>query len=100
MFLTNEEKEKLLLYLAGIIAKERKNKGLKLNYPEAVAYICAELMDNVRNGVSYDEAVSIAQSVLKKEDVMDGVEKMVEFIQIELTFDDGTKLLSISNPIK
>jgi len=100
MYLTNEEKEKLLLWLAGKMAKERKEKGLKLNYPEAVAYICYEVMEAVRAGCSYEEAIKSVETALRKEDVIEGVKDMIEDIQIELTFEDGTKLISVQRPIK
>lgn len=99
MHLTPRETDKLMLHLAGSVAKERKNRGLKLNYPETMAYISAELLELARDGHTVAELMSMGSKMLSEEDVMDGVAEMVHEIQIEATFPDGTKLVTIHNPI-
>ena len=100
MHLLPREQEKLILFLAGNLAKERKAKGLKLNYPEAIALISAELLEKAREGMKVSELMSYGRTILKSEDVMDGVAEMIEEIQIEATFPDGTKLVTVHNPIE
>ncbi len=100
MHLTQREKEKLLIYLAGQLAHERKKKGLQLNYPEAVAMISSEIIEGAREGKKISELQEKAAKLLTKKDVMEGVAEMVECIQVEATFDDGTKLVTVLNPIK
>lgn len=100
MHLTQREKEKLLIYLASQLAHERKKKGLKLNYPEAVAMVSAEILESAREGKSVTEIQEEVTKILKKEDVMEGVSEMVDCLQVEATFPDGTKLVTVFNPIK
>ncbi|EKQ54853.1 MULTISPECIES: urease subunit gamma [Clostridium] len=100
MRLTPKETEKLMLHFAGELAAKRKNRGLKLNYVEAVAYISAELMELARDGKEVVELMQIGTTLLSKEDVMDGVADMVHEVQVEATFPDGTKLVTVHNPIK
>jgi urease subunit gamma len=98
--LTPKETEKLLLHLAGELARKRKDRGLKLNYPEAIALVSAELMEAARDGKSVTELMSFGARILTKDDVMEGVDAMIEEIQIEATFPDGTKLVTVHNPIR
>ena len=100
MRLTPKEQEKLLLHLAGSLAKERKERGLKLNYPEAVAYISSELMEMARDGKEVTELMQLGTRILSKDDVMEGVADMIHEIQVEATFPDGTKLVTVHNPIQ
>ncbi|HZE60064.1 MAG TPA: urease subunit gamma [Burkholderiales bacterium] len=99
MELTPREKDKLLVFTAGLLAERRKARGLKLNYPEAVAYISAALMEAARDGRSVQELMSWGATLLKRDDVMEGVAEMIPEIQIEATFPDGTKLVTVHNPI-
>ena len=99
MRLTPKETDKLMLHLAGTLAKERKDRGLKLNYPEAVAYISSELLELARDGHSVTELMSMGAKMLTSEDVMDGVPEMIHEIQLEATFPDGTKLVTVHQPI-
>lgn len=99
MHLTPREQEKLMLHYAGSLAKERKQKGLKLNYPEAVAYISSEILEQARAGMSVAELMSYGRKLLSVEDVMEGVAEMIPEIQVEATFLDGTKLVTVHNPI-
>ncbi|WP_300331590.1 urease subunit gamma [Fusobacterium sp.] len=100
MKLTLREKEKLLIVVAAEVARRRKNKGLKLNYPEAIALITDELMEGAREGKSVEELMSFGRTILTREDVMDGVAEMIETVQVEATFPDGTKLVSVKDPIE
>lgn len=100
MHLTQREQEKVLLLSMGLIAERRLNKGLKLNYPEAVAYITSAALEGAREGKTVEEVMNIASNVLKKEQVMDGVADMVTLLQVEAVFTDGTRLVSIHSPIK
>jgi len=97
--LTPREKDKLLVFTAALLAERRKEKGLKLNYPEAVAFISAALMEGAREGRSVQELMSFGATLLKRADVMEGVPEMIPEIQIEATFPDGTKLVTVHNPI-
>ena len=99
MHLTPRETEKLMLHMAGNLAKERKQRGLKLNYPEAVAYISAELLELARDGHSVTELMSLGASMLTAQDVMEGIPEMIHEIQVEATFPDGTKLVTVHDPI-
>ena len=99
MELTPREKDKLLIFTAGLLAERRKQRGLKLNYPEAVAFISAALLEGAREGRSVQELMSWGATLLKREEVMDGVAEMIPEIQIEATFPDGTKLVTVHNPI-
>jgi urease subunit gamma len=99
MELTPREKDKLLLFTAALLAERRKARGLKLNYPEAVALISAAILEGAREGRSVQELMSAGATVLKRGDVMDGVAEMIPEIQVEATFPDGTKLVTVHNPI-
>ena len=99
MELTPREKDKLLIFTAALLAERRRAKGLKLNYPEAVALISAALMEGAREGRSVQELMSSGATILKRADVMEGVAEMIPEIQIEATFPDGTKLVTVHNPI-
>lgn len=99
MHLTPRESEKLMLHFAGALAKERKERGVKLNYPEAIAYISAELLELARDGHSVTELMSMGTQMLTAEDVMEGVPEMIHEIQVEATFPDGTKLVTVHHPI-
>lgn len=100
MHLTPKEMEKLMLHYAGELAKQRKLRGLKLNYPEAIALISSELMEAARDGKSVSELMQYGTKILTEEDVMEGVARMVTEVQIEATFRDGTKLVTVHNPIR
>jgi urease subunit gamma len=100
MELTPREKDKLLVFTAALLAERRKGKGLKLNYPEAVAFISAALMEGAREGRSVQELMSWGATLLRRADVMEGVPEMIPEIQIEATFPDGTKLVTVHNPIQ
>jgi len=99
MFLTNREQEKLMLYTASCLAHERKNRGLKLNFPEATAILSSYIIEGARDGKSVAQLMVDATKVLKEEHVMDGVASMMHMVQVEATFDDGTKLVTVHNPI-
>ena len=99
MELTPREKDKLLLFTAGLLAERRKERGLKLNYPEAVAYISAAILAGARDGRSVAELMEYGRTLLESEDVMEGVAEMVDEVQVEATFPDGTKLVTVHNPI-
>lgn len=100
MHLLPREHEKLMIYLAGRLARDRKVRGLKLNYPEAVALISSELQEGIRMGKSVAELMEYGATILTRADVMDGVPEMLEEIQVEGTFPDGTKLVTVHNPIR
>jgi urease subunit gamma len=99
MRLTPREQEKLLVFVAAELARRRQARGLKLNYPEAVAVISAELMEGARDGRSVAELMSWGKQILHREDVMDGVPEMIAEVQVEATFPDGTKLVTVHEPI-
>ena len=99
MDLTPREKDKLLIFTAGLLAERRLAKGLKLNYPEAVAYISAAVLEGAREGKTVAELMSAGRELLSVEQVMDGIAEMIPEVQIEATFPDGTKLVTIHNPI-
>ena len=99
MELTPRDKDKLLLFTAALLAERRKAKGLKLNYPEAVALISAEIMEGAREGRTVAELMSAGTEILTRDDVMEGVADMVDEVQVEATFPDGTKLVTVHNPI-
>ena len=99
MDLTPREKDKLLIFTAGLLAERRKARGLKLNHPESIAYISAALLEAARDGRSVAELMSFGTTLLTRDDVMDGVAEMIPDIQIEATFPDGTKLVTVHNPI-
>ncbi len=100
MNLTPREMEKLLIYIAAEIAKKRRQRGLRLNYVEAYAVIAAEILEGIREGKSVAELMDLGTKILKREDVMEGVPEMLKVVQMEGTFPDGTKLVSIHNPIR
>jgi len=99
MELTPREKDKLLIFTAALLAERRKNRGLRLNYPEAVAYITAAVMEGARDGKTVAELMSFGTTVLTRSEVMDGVPEMIAEIQVEATFPDGTKLVTVHRPI-
>ncbi len=99
MELTPRDKDKLLLFTAALLAERRKAKGLKLNYPEAVALISAEIMEGAREGRTVAEMMTAGTEILTRDDVMKGVADMVDEVQVEATFPDGTKLVTVHNPI-
>jgi urease gamma subunit len=99
MELTPREKDKLLVFTAGLLAERRKAKGLKLNYPEAVAYISSAILEGAREGRSVAELMSYGATLLTRDDVMDGIAEMLHEVQVEATFPDGTKLVTVHNPI-
>jgi urease gamma subunit len=98
--LSPRESEKLLIFTAGELARKRKARGLKLNYPESVALISAELLEGARDGKTVAELMQLGAQILAKEDVMPGVAEMVEEVQVEATFPDGSKLVTVHNPIR
>jgi len=100
MNLTPREQEKLLIYVAAQLAKDRKARGLKLNYPEAIALITAEVLEGIREGKPVAELMSYGATILTAEDVMEGVPNMIDEVQVEGTFPDGTKLVTVHNPIR
>ena len=99
MELLPREKDKLLLFSAALLAERRKARGVKLNYPEAVAYISAAILEGARDGRTVAELMSYGATLLTREDVMDGVPEMIHDVQVEATFPDGTKLVTVHNPI-
>ncbi|MFZ7320374.1 urease subunit gamma [Comamonas jiangduensis] len=99
MELTPREKDKLLIFTAALLAERRQARGLKLNYPEAVALICAFVMEGARDGKTVAQLMSEGRTVLTRSDVMEGVAEMIPDIQIEATFPDGTKLVTVHEPI-
>src|SRR5271154_6401038 len=99
MELTPREKDKLLLFTAGLVAERRKARGLKLNYPESVALISAAILEGARDGRSVAELMSYGATVLKRDEVMEGVAEMIAEVQVEATFPDGTKLVTVHHPI-
>lgn len=99
MELTPREKDKLLVFTAALVAERRKARGLKLNYPESVAFITAAILEGARDGRSVSELMSYGTTILKRDDVMEGVAEMIPEIQVEATFPDGTKLVTVHNPI-
>ncbi|MBO9997709.1 MAG: urease subunit gamma [Cyanobacteria bacterium SID2] len=100
MQLSPQEKDKLLIFTAALLAERRKEKGLKLNYPEAVAYITAGILEGAREGRTVAELMSYGKTLLSRDDVMDGISEMVKEVQVEATFPDGTKLVTVHDPIE
>ena len=100
MELSPREKDKLLLYTAAILARDRKQRGVKLNYPEAIALISSEIVEGAREGKSVAELMSYGTTLLKRDDVMEGIPEMIHDVQVEATFPDGTKLVTVHNPIQ
>jgi len=99
MELTPREKDKLLIFTAALLAERRKGRGLKLNYPEAVAYISAAIMEGARDGKTVAELMSEGTRILSRDEVMDGVPEMIPDVQVEATFPDGSKLVTVHQPI-
>ncbi len=99
MELTPREKDKLLIFTAALLAERRKARGVKLNYPEAIAYICAAIMEGARDGRSVADLMSYGTTLLTRDDVMEGIAEMIPDVQVEATFPDGTKLVTVHNPI-
>jgi urease subunit gamma len=100
MHLSPQERDKLLIFVAAQVARARKDRGLKLNVPEAMAFITAELMEMARDGKSVAEIMSAGREILGRKDVMEGVAEMIPIIQVEPTFPDGSKLVTIHDPIR
>jgi urease subunit gamma len=99
MYLTPREQDKLLVTVAADLARRRRQRGLRLNYPEAVALIASELMEGARDGRGVAELMGYGKTILAREDVMDGVPEMIAEVQVEATFPDGTKLVTVHQPI-
>ncbi|GHO70953.1 hypothetical protein KSD_85610 [Ktedonobacter sp. SOSP1-85] len=100
MQLTQREQEKLLIFVAAELARKRQQRGLKLNYPEAMAILTAEIMEAARDGRSVSEIMTFGTTILSREDVMDGIAEMITEVQVEATFPDGTKLVTLHDPIQ
>jgi urease subunit gamma len=100
MHLTPREQEKLLIFVAAELARKRQARGLKLNHPEAIAVISAEILEAARDGKTVVEIMSLGATILKLKDVMDGVAEMIHDVQVEATFPDGTKLVTVHDPIR
>lgn len=100
MHLTQREQEKLLIYVAAELARKRQSRGLKLNYPEAMAILTAEIMEAARDGKSVAEIMTFGTTILTQDDVMDGIAAMIHEVQVEATFPDGTKLVTVHDPIR
>jgi urease subunit gamma len=100
MHLTPREQEKLLIYVAAQLAKERKGRGLKLNHPESIAYLTAAILEGIRDGRSVADLMTYGTTLLSRNDVMPGVSEMIHEFQVEGTFPDGTKLVTVHNPIR
>jgi urease subunit gamma len=100
MHLSPREQEKLMVVVAADLARRRQQRGLKLNYPEAVALITGEIMEGARDGKSVSELMSYGTTILKKFDVMEGVAEMIHEVQVEATFPDGTKLVTVHHPVR
>jgi urease subunit gamma len=100
MQLTPQEKDKLLIFTAALVAERRKDRGLKLNYPEAIAYITAAILEGARDGQTVAELMTYGTTLLARSDVMEGIPEMILDIQVEATFPDGTKLITVHSPIR
>ena len=100
MHLTPREQEKLLIFTAAELARRRRSRGLKLNHPEALAIITADILEGIRDGRSVSELMEAGLSILRRDDVMEGVPEMIDEVQVEGTFPDGTKLVTIHHPIR
>jgi urease subunit gamma len=98
--LTQREQDKLLIFVAAELARKRQARGLKLNYPEAIAILTAEMMEAARDGKSVSEIMSFGTTILSRADVMDGIAEMIHEVQVEATFPDGTKLVTVHDPIR
>jgi urease gamma subunit len=97
--LTPREKDKLLLFTAGLLAERRRARGVRLNYPEAMAYISCAILEGARDGRSVAELMDLGRTLLTREDVMDGIAELIHEVQVEATFPDGTKLVTVHDPI-
>jgi urease subunit gamma len=100
MQLTPREKDKLLIFTAALLAERRKARGVKLNHPEAIAYISAAIMEGARDGETVADLMEFGRTLLNRDDVMDGIVEMISDVQVEATFPDGTKLVTVHNPIE
>ena len=100
MHLTQREQEKLLIYVAADVARKRQARGLKLNYPEAIAILTVEIMEAARDGKRVDQIMTFGTTILSKDDVMTGIAEMIHEVQVEATFPDGTKLVTVHDPIQ
>ena len=100
MHLTPREKDKLMIVVAAALARRRMERGVLLNYPESVALITYEVMEGARDGKSVADLMSYGSTILKKEEVMDGISEMIDEVQVEATFPDGTKLVTVHHPIR
>lgn len=100
MHLSPREQEKLLIVVAADVARRRRERGLRLNYPETVAIISAEIMEGARDGRSVAELMSFGTTIVKRAEVMEGVPEMIHEVQVEATFPDGTKLVTVHNPVR
>ena len=100
MHLTPREQDKLLIFTSAEVARRRRGRGLKLNYPEALAYITAEVLEGIRDGRSVSDLMAFGVTILARDDVMEGVPEMLDEVQVEGTFPDGTKLVTIHHPIR
>lgn len=100
MQLTPQEKDKLLIFTAALLAERRKERGIKLNYPEAIAYITAGILEGAREGRTVSDLMSYGTTLLTRDQVMDGIPEMIHEVQVEATFPDGTKLVTVHNPIR
>jgi len=100
MHLSPREQEKLLIVVAADVARRRRDRGVKLNYPETVALISAEIMEGARDGRSVAELMSFGTTIVKRSEVMEGIPEMIHEVQVEATFPDGTKLVTVHNPVR
>jgi len=100
MQLSPQEKDKLLIFTAALVAERRKARGLKLNYPEAIAFVTAGILEGARDGRTVADLMSYGTTLLSREDVMEGIADMIPEVQVEATFPDGTKLVTVHNPIQ
>ncbi|HSJ00901.1 MAG TPA: urease subunit gamma [Verrucomicrobium sp.] len=100
MHLSPREQEKLMVVVAGDLARRRRDRGLKLNYPETIALITSEIFEGARDGRSVSELMSFGTTIIKRDEVMEGVAEMIHDIQVEATFPDGTKLVTVHNPVR
>jgi urease subunit gamma len=100
MQLTPQEKDKLLIFTAALVAERRKARGLKLNYPESIAYITAAILEGARDGQTVAELMTYGTTILQRNQVMEGIPEMIDDIQVEATFPDGTKLVTVHSPIR
>ena len=100
MHLTQREQERLLIHVAADVSRKRQARGLKLNYPEAIAILTAEVLEAARDGKSVSDIMSFGTTILKRADVMDGIAEMIHEVQVEATFPDGTKLVTLHDPIQ